>query len=870
MADEVASLVLRVDSTQAKGASADLDKLATSGAKAEQAAVKVGTAGKAAAAGLGAMGQAAKTAQAQAAAAAMTAGEMRLAMRSLPMQMTDIAVGLSTGQSPFYVLMQQGGQLKDLFGGIGPAIKAVGGYVAALITPFTAVAAGAAALAVAYQQGAEEGRRFTAAITLTGNAAGVTESQLAAMAKRISDIQGTTGNAAAALTKLVETGKIAGDSIEGLGRAAVLTEAATGRSVDEMVKDYERIADAPAEALTKLNERYHFLTLAVYERVKSLQEEGRQQDAARLALTTYAQAMEERSNQVVKNAGYMERAWNAVKGAAKGAWDAIADVGRPDAAQDVLNGLEREARQRRENIALAEQAGASVSKAERMSLAAAEACVALARDQMQTQSAIAKAQALDAQRSAVGIAARDELNKLIAQGASNEEKRAKALEENEERIRRIRAGGGTVTATEEAASIAAINKQYEKRSAAVAGSVAAGVRELEQAREREAVLRAELETTGKITSDRQKLVAFEQRIADLKAKDQLTADEKSILANETANRQQLERNAGLADQIELQKEVVKLKTLEASAQATLAADQDRYNDLLEGFTASPRVREQLQAQQQIYRDFQRQVRASEKEGLTPDALAARVQVLKLNLDQRLELLARHYENVGVLEGDWKKGAEGAFNDYAETVGNVASATRNAFADAFKGAEDALVQFVTTGKLSFAELADSVIADLMRITVRQSITGPLASVLGSVFSNAFGSALPATASWAMPELAGRRATGGPTLPRRLYEVAENGPELYDEGGRTYLLSGGDGGHVTPLSRNAYRPSMPVTVNVHGVDSQPQVRARPDARGGLSIDLIFRQVKDRLAHDIDAGVGSLPRALERRYGLNRQLA
>lgn len=145
----------------------------------------------------------------------------------------------------------------------------------------------------------------------------MTESQLAAMAKRISDIQGTTGNAAAALTKLVETGKIAGDSIEGLGRAAVLTEAATGRSVDEMVKDYERIADAPAEALTKLNERYHFLTLAVYERVKSLQEEGRQQDAARLALTTYAQAMEERSNQVVKNAGYMERAWNAVKGAAK-------------------------------------------------------------------------------------------------------------------------------------------------------------------------------------------------------------------------------------------------------------------------------------------------------------------------------------------------------------------------------------------------------------------------------------------------------------------------------------------------------------------------------------------------------------------------
>ncbi|WP_241630903.1 phage tail length tape measure family protein, partial [Rosenbergiella nectarea] len=48
------------------------------------------------------------------------------AMRMIPAQMTDIVVGLSTGQSPFMVLMQQGGQLKDLFGGIGPAIRGVG------------------------------------------------------------------------------------------------------------------------------------------------------------------------------------------------------------------------------------------------------------------------------------------------------------------------------------------------------------------------------------------------------------------------------------------------------------------------------------------------------------------------------------------------------------------------------------------------------------------------------------------------------------------------------------------------------------------------------------------------------------------------
>ncbi|BEG78478.1 phage tail tape measure protein [Achromobacter xylosoxidans] len=749
MADQVASLVLRVDSTQAKAADTALDQLAVTSQKTEKAVEDLAQTEKQLAVNTKEAGTAAQTATAankalgaSAAGATMSTGQLNNAMRMLPAQITDITVGLSTGQSPFMVLMQQGGQLKDMFGGIGPAIRAVVGYVAGLLTPVTLVTAGVVAMAFAFEKGANEVRAFQNAITMTGGAAGVTANELGAMAKRIGDVRGTTAAAAEALTKLVDTGKLGADSIEGLGRAAILTQAATGRSVDDMVKDYERIADAPAEAIAKLNERYHFLSLAVYERVKSLQEEGRQQDAARLALTTYAQAMEERSNQVVKNAGYMERAWNAVKGAAKGAWDAIADVGRPDTAQDVLNGLEREARQRRENIALAEQSGASVSKAERVSLAAAEARVALARDQMQTQSAIAKAQALDAQRSAVGIAAREELNKLIAQGASNEERRSKALAENEERIRRIRAGGGTVTAKEEADSVAAIVKQYEKRSAAAAGSVSAGVRELEQARQREAVLRAELETSVKITSDRQKLVAFEQRIADLKAKDQLTADEKSVLANEAKQRKQLEINAGLADEKLLLTESVKLKALQVSAQETLLADQQRYNDLLEGFTASPRMREQLQAQQQIYRDFQRQIqRAGERRDLgqlTEKGYADDVGVYRKLLDDRLNALSEYYRDVGRVEQDWKKGAEGAFNDYAELVGNVASATRSAFTDAFKGAEDALVTFVTTGKLNFTDLANSIIADLARIAIRQSITGPLAGALGGLLGSWMGS------------------------------------------------------------------------------------------------------------------------------------
>ncbi len=91
-------------------------------------------------------------------------------MRMIPAQMTDIAVSLAGGQSPLMVLLQQGGQLKDMFGGIGPAARAVGTYVGGLVNPLTAAAAAAGALAVAYYQGSEEQEQFYKTLVLTGNA----------------------------------------------------------------------------------------------------------------------------------------------------------------------------------------------------------------------------------------------------------------------------------------------------------------------------------------------------------------------------------------------------------------------------------------------------------------------------------------------------------------------------------------------------------------------------------------------------------------------------------------------------------------------------------------------------------------------------
>lgn len=86
---------------------------------------------------------------------------------------------------------------------------------------------------------------------------------------------------------------------------------------------------------------------------------------------------------------------------------------------------------------------------------------------------------------------------------------------------------------------------------------------------------------------------------------------------------------------------------------------------------------------------------------------------------------------------FEAGAYKALNDYMDTATNVAKQTETVFTDSFKGIEDALVQFTTTGKLSFSSFAQSVISDLARIEIQENITGPLASTLrsglGSLFS-----------------------------------------------------------------------------------------------------------------------------------------
>jgi lambda family phage tail tape measure protein len=84
---------------------------------------------------------------------------------------------------------------------------------------------------------------------------------------------------------------------------------------------------------------------------------------------------------------------------------------------------------------------------------------------------------------------------------------------------------------------------------------------------------------------------------------------------------------------------------------------------------------------------------------------------------------------------WTDGATRFLKDYVAESNDAAAATEQAFANAFRGAEDALVGFIGTGKLEFQSLADSILADITRMAVRQTITAPLAGLLQGAFAGA---------------------------------------------------------------------------------------------------------------------------------------
>lgn len=538
---------------------------------------------------------------------AISAGQYKNAMRLLPAQLNDIAVGLAGGMPLFTIFMQQGSQIADSFGGWGNLFeiikqqllgagdaadessdslsananslsenaenaKKLTGFLNPMTIGIGALVAVVGTLTYAWYKGSQEQQEFNKSLVLTGNIAGVTTGQLADMARSVADNTGnTTAAAAQALNRIVSGGKIATGSMQTVTEAVVAMNDATDESIDSMVADFEKIAQNPVAAIGELNDKYHFLTLATYNQIKALQDEGNQQEAARLATETYAATMKQRADQIQGNLGSLEQAWKWLGDAAKGAWDAMLNIGREQTLTDKLATLN-------ENIAEAQKGqkdgGFWNSFSARFinlpeMIKQRDLLDSVANLQGDVTKGQAKAKEAEQQR----IKTQQEADRVNQQYLSNADKRNKAIKQQSEFLK-----AGAITAEQYAKNVSRINEMYKdpkppKTPKGKAYTEDAATRLLDQINQQTAAMQSQLDASDKLNSATQARIKFEQQIADLKSKTQLTADQKSILSRSDEILQAYKQQEALQNSV---------KTLDdyRKMQEQVKTKDERTNDLL--------------------------------------------------------------------------------------------------------------------------------------------------------------------------------------------------------------------------------------------------------------------------------------------------
>ena len=255
-------------------------------------------------------------------------GQYNNALRMMPAQMTDIVTQLAGGQSPFMVAIQQGGQMRDSFGGFGNMFRGI----ASAVSPMKLAVGGAVGvvgtLAYAMYKGAQEGREFENVLTLSGHRAGLTADNLIALSDSVGESTKSWGVAREAVQAFAKAGDIAQEDYAQFSRAVTYYSQATGANVSDLVAQFSKIGDDPVKAVLELSKQYRSMTPDVYAQVTALVEQGKETEAVRLIQQKMADEMEHNGKKVVENLGYIEKAWQGVKKAISGTIEELKSWGR--------------------------------------------------------------------------------------------------------------------------------------------------------------------------------------------------------------------------------------------------------------------------------------------------------------------------------------------------------------------------------------------------------------------------------------------------------------------------------------------------------------------------------------------------------------
>ena len=388
-------------------------------------------------------------------------------------------------------------------------------------------------LAYAALKGAAESEALNNSIKLTGNYAGITAGEFNNMARALGESSGGgIGKARAALHELASTGVMTSTTMQVVGGAAITMSKLTGQSADEVAKELSKMEKGVTAWADEHNKQYHFLSVAQYEYIRRLEEQGQKQ----MAMQETGRLLDESLKKNEGTLGFLQQRIKAAGDNWKWFWDKALDVGRATTVEDKIASLQdKMSRQIDKRNSQAEIDRLTDSK-NRDGLRAAEKSIEL---QVQAQ----------------GIIASNELKGFKERYASKTEQAAKEIKLYKTAVAdRIAAGqGGVDSEAKQAEMIAAIRERFKEKGGSAKAKVDPYIALNKAIQEKLSIQALELQSDSKLTEGQKLAAKFVADLADgtLKLtnaqKAQYTANLEHLIANDRMIEQrQKEEKATLA------------------------------------------------------------------------------------------------------------------------------------------------------------------------------------------------------------------------------------------------------------------------------------------------------------------------------------
>lgn len=674
--------------------------------------------------------------------AGISVGQYSAAMRTLPAQFTDIATQLAGGQSPFLILLQQGGQIKDQFGSVQGALSGVGEYIrsmAGMINPTTIALGGLVGtiglLAAAAYSSSEQFDQVARSVLMMGGAGFASMQQLNQAAEEVAGRTNTSiSSTVDTLVTLNDTGKYTASQMKQIATSITLMGKA-GNDTKAAMSDFDKIVSDPVKGLASLNEQYGFVDEAMMKHIIQLRKQKGEEAAVADAIQLYADVMTKRAEETIKATDNIGKVWETLK---KSASDNFSDIGITVRAWgnqviDIFDLVRASIRDLFLNITSldAKFTGTIAGWAEKIPGGGA-VTEFLGMD----VEAMKKAGAEADKEIAANKKRYDELWKRVT--APN----AQAAYEAEARGVLVKGDGGSDRASKNAVSKLA--EDSAKKTREVKTTLDAGDRTLENYRAQARTLTETLETlrvTGDIHAKNTEFSKQQSHFAELDeaAKTRaLTAQEKSLLSS----REAILNAAKVVDQKNKEVEAQqKINGLAQQANKYVTQMAEKSEALRSGSGWSSRMAQRMTEEAQLRQGW------LNGGGKLEDA----------GYEKELAALRNYYAEEDKLRGDWKAGALSGWNEYLEAATDTYSAVKNVAGSALTGLSDMLTDLMTTGKASIKAFGMSMLKMIAEVVNRLMVAYAVQAAMGWIS----GGSAPSTGggqSFAVPSYA-PNAKGG---------------------------------------------------------------------------------------------------------------